>query len=72
MTPLKPSPGDLPWFLAYAEEHRVPGAIGYRSPLQWKKYGPDILSYLINEALTSLDVGIPHGDVIRLKDVSAT
>jgi hypothetical protein len=38
--------------------------------LKRARYGPDILMCIPDSSLT--DIGIPHGDVIRLKDGSST
>lgn len=67
-TALVPSPSDVPRFLQYCEDELgIAGAMAYQSPLSRKRYGPDILADVTDEDLSKDDVGIPPGDVIRLK-----
>jgi len=68
-TPLCPSPSQLHRYLHYANENLgVEDAEQYEFALQKEHYGPDILSEVPDEDLTSL--GIPKGDVRRLKNGS--
>ena len=48
----------------------MPNASSYESPLAQKRYGPDILSHVLDNELSGSEVGIPPGDVIRLKEGS--
>lgn len=58
-------------FLRYSEDKLgVLNATSFESPLARKRYGPDILLRVPNLELSSAEVGIPPGDVIRLKEGS--
>lgn len=62
------SPSDIRRYLRYAEEHLgVENATSYEFPLKMKRYGPDILPHVQTSDLTAVDVGIPHGDALRLQ-----
>ncbi|KAF9041154.1 hypothetical protein BDP27DRAFT_1523082 [Rhodocollybia butyracea] len=68
-SPAKNSPTKLPRFLQYAEKNLSIGdATSYRFCLEQARFGPDILALVDNKALT--DIGIPEGDVIRLKQAA--
>ncbi|KAF9034956.1 hypothetical protein BDP27DRAFT_1245529, partial [Rhodocollybia butyracea] len=68
-SPAKNSPTKLPQFLQYAEKNLSIGdATSYRFRLEQARFGPDILALVDNKALT--DIGIPEGDVIRLKQAA--
>jgi hypothetical protein len=63
------TPTQLTRFLRDCEDNfGIPNATTYESPLRWKSYGPDILHRVSDTALAG--IGIPTGDVIRLKDAS--
>jgi hypothetical protein len=60
------TPTKLHRYLTYAENLLgVKSALKYESLLERESYGPDILDQLPDEVLTS--IGMPRGDVIRLK-----
>jgi hypothetical protein len=65
-SPPIPSPLDISRYLTYASEKLgVHSARDFISPLKRKSYGPDILSEVPDSDLA--DLGIPPGDIIRLK-----
>jgi hypothetical protein len=60
------TPSKLPRFLKHAERNLgVLNATMYERSLQAKGYGPDVLQLATDASLESL--GIPEGDVLRLK-----
>ncbi|KAL4260515.1 hypothetical protein AB1N83_010042 [Pleurotus pulmonarius] len=68
-SPPLPTPSKLRRFLKHAENKLgVPGALRYEASLEQDKYGPDILHLVPDERLVEL--GVPHGDVVRLKSGS--
>ncbi|KAF9020346.1 hypothetical protein BDP27DRAFT_1377945 [Rhodocollybia butyracea] len=68
-SPAKNSPTKLPRFLEYAEkELGIEGAMLHRHTMEKARYGPDILSHVADEKLVAL--GVPEGDVIRLKQAA--
>ncbi|THU92033.1 hypothetical protein K435DRAFT_800797 [Dendrothele bispora CBS 962.96] len=63
------TPSKLPRFLAYAEsELGVSGASSYCRTLEQQKVGPDILHLVPDETL--LNLNLPLGDIIRLKQAA--
>jgi hypothetical protein len=68
-SPPLPSPSDISRYLNHASEKLgVRSAQAFVSPLKRKSYGPDILSQVPDSDLAGL--GIPPGDIIRLKNGS--
>lgn len=68
-SPVRNTPTLLTRFLRDCEDDfGISGATLYESPLRRKSYGPDILHRVSDSALEG--IGIPAGDVIRLKDAS--
>ena len=66
---LKPSPSQLGQFLTHAEkEAGVKNASRHEYALAGEGYGPDILHLVDDKALCAL--GIPAGDVLRLKQAA--
>ncbi|KAJ8519665.1 hypothetical protein ONZ45_g3387 [Pleurotus djamor] len=66
LSPLQNTPSKLRRFLKHAETKLgVPKALEYEFALDRDKYGPDILDTVPDNDLVS--IGIPRGDVIRLK-----
>jgi hypothetical protein len=66
-SPLMNTPSKLKHFLEHAEKYLdVANATNYTFLLSSKGYGPDILHCIKEESL--IELGIPHGDVIRLQD----
>jgi hypothetical protein len=65
-SPAKPSPSKLLRFLHHAESHLgVANATDYEAALQDKGYRPDIMHLVKDEVL--MEVGLSHGDAIRVK-----
>lgn len=70
LSPVCNTPTLLSHFLQDCEDDLgIPDATLYESPLRRKSYGPDILHRVSDSASES--IGIPTGDVIRLKDASS-
>ena len=68
-SPPLPSPSDISQYLNHASEKLgVCSAQAFVSPLKWRSYGPNILSQVPDSDLAGL--GIPLGDIIRLKNGS--
>lgn len=69
LSPVRNTPTLLTRFLRDCEDELgISNATLYESPLRRKSYGPDILHRVSDTALES--IGIPAGDIIRLKDAS--
>ena len=69
LSPVRNTPTLLTRFLHDCEDNLgIANATLYESPLRRKSYSPDILHKVSDDALEN--IGIPAGDVIRLKDAS--
>lgn len=64
-SPPKNTPTKLTRFLKYAATEGVPDATMYEHRMKMKGYGPDILGDV--ETSDLVEIGIPPGDVLRLK-----
>ncbi|KAL1705901.1 hypothetical protein EV121DRAFT_289930 [Schizophyllum commune] len=63
---IRNTPTKLHRFLEDCVEHDIPNALTYELRLTENAIGPDILLKVDNKDL--VDIGIPKGDIIRLKD----
>jgi hypothetical protein len=63
------TPSKLERFLHAAEGNGIPGVVSFHAELSEKGYGPDIM-HLVNVS-DLVDVGMPPGDAIRLKEFAS-